>query len=362
MKTIILSILILIISFRLSAQTDFRELTFGRALEQAKTEKKLVFVDCYTSWCGPCKIMANTILNQPGLGKFMNEHFVCVKYDLEKGEGPALAKKYEVSVFPTFLLLCPDGRVQHKIIGGSETAEAFQQAVEKGLNERTANGRLGAMYLAGNRNLDFMVQYIQSLLEMFETDKAARVSAELLASLDDEEKTTASYWFIYEHAALTPVGSANMNFLLAHLKQFMKNVGKEKVNQKLSAVYESRLVDILRGKDKSTGLEEVLKMEQSLQPFDLEGKERLNDYISLVKMRFTGTPEQQLAECERVFPKLTEAQWEAIYFNIASKLKQNLTRDQRKRLIELSKQLRAGMTNERFIPGMDQFISIELNR
>lgn len=362
MKIIILPILIVILSFRVSAQTEFRNLSFEEALDQAKTEQKLLFVDCYTSWCGPCKMMANTILNQPELGKFMNEHFVCVKYDLEKGEGPALAQKYEVSVYPTFLLLQPDGRVQHKIIGGSETVEAFQQAVEQGLKEETANGRLENLYLAGNRDLDLMTRYIQSLLNLYEIQKAGRVSAELLGSLEDEERTTASYWFIYEHADLTPVGSVNMNFLLAHLELFIKNNGQEKVNRKLSAVYETRLVDILRGKDKTSGLEDVIKIVQSLQPYDLPGKELLNDYISLVKTRLTGTPEQQLTECERVFPKLAEAQWEAIYFNIASKLQPSLDKAQRKRLIVLSEKLRAGMKNERFIPAMDQFISSELKK
>ena len=42
----------------MSAQTSFQELTLEKALEQAKVENKYVFIDCYTSWCGPCKMMA----------------------------------------------------------------------------------------------------------------------------------------------------------------------------------------------------------------------------------------------------------------------------------------------------------------
>lgn len=35
----------------------FRDLAFNEALAQAKAEDKLVFMDCYTSGCGPCKVM-----------------------------------------------------------------------------------------------------------------------------------------------------------------------------------------------------------------------------------------------------------------------------------------------------------------
>ena len=63
------------------AQTNFEELTLAKALEKAKAENKLVFVDCYTSWCGPCKYMLNNVFVLPEVGAFFNEHFVNVKYD-----------------------------------------------------------------------------------------------------------------------------------------------------------------------------------------------------------------------------------------------------------------------------------------
>ena len=44
----------------------FEDLTFKEALAKAKAENKLVFMDCYTSWCGPCKKMLNTVLFSKG--------------------------------------------------------------------------------------------------------------------------------------------------------------------------------------------------------------------------------------------------------------------------------------------------------
>ncbi|MSA64173.1 DUF255 domain-containing protein, partial [Odoribacter splanchnicus] len=93
---------------RVAAQgVEFRDLTFGQALEQARTENKLVFMDCYTSWCGPCKNMLKNVFTLPEAGEFMNAHFVCVKYDMEKGEGIGLKKQFAVRAFPTFFIIRP---------------------------------------------------------------------------------------------------------------------------------------------------------------------------------------------------------------------------------------------------------------
>ena len=92
------------------AQTNFEELTLAKALEKAKAENKLVFVDTYTSWCMPCKYMANTIFPKPEMGEYLNPRFICVKYNTEEGEGAEIMKRYEISAFPTFLILNTEAR------------------------------------------------------------------------------------------------------------------------------------------------------------------------------------------------------------------------------------------------------------
>ena len=75
----------------------FDEGTFEEALAKAKKEGKMVFVDCYTSWCGPCKRMAQQVFPMAEVGEAMNGRFVCLMRDMEKGEGVELAKRYRVS-------------------------------------------------------------------------------------------------------------------------------------------------------------------------------------------------------------------------------------------------------------------------
>ena len=87
MKRIIM-LLFVVMSLGITANAQegvkFEELTFKEALAKAKAENKLVFMDCYTSWCAPCKRMLNTVFVTKEAGDFFNPRFVSVKYDMEK--------------------------------------------------------------------------------------------------------------------------------------------------------------------------------------------------------------------------------------------------------------------------------------
>ena len=120
------------------AQTNFQDISFSEALKKAKEENKMVFVDCYTSWCGPCKYMADKVFPQKKLGKYLNDRFVSLKINAEQGEGVDIASKYSVSAYPTFLILKTDGTLIYRIVGGTEGADEFISKVEEGFGEKSA--------------------------------------------------------------------------------------------------------------------------------------------------------------------------------------------------------------------------------
>ena len=82
---------------------DFKELTMQEALTLAEKEKKMVFVDFYTTWCGPCKMMSSEVFTREQVGAYFNREFVNLKVDAEKGEGVELAKKYGGDESPAFV-------------------------------------------------------------------------------------------------------------------------------------------------------------------------------------------------------------------------------------------------------------------
>lgn len=68
---------------------------WDEVLQEAKKQNRLIFMDCYTVWCGPCKGLSQDIFPQKQVGDFFNAHFVNVKYDMEKGDGKMLREKYK---------------------------------------------------------------------------------------------------------------------------------------------------------------------------------------------------------------------------------------------------------------------------
>jgi thioredoxin 1 len=91
--------------------------TFKEALTKAKAEHKNVFMDAYTTWCGPCKMMKQNTFPDPLVGKIFNKKFVSIAIDMEAGEGIELAQKYQVQGYPTLLFLDSDGNILKNELG-----------------------------------------------------------------------------------------------------------------------------------------------------------------------------------------------------------------------------------------------------
>jgi thioredoxin-related protein len=79
-------VLVLLFSFSPNSESSVQWLTFEQALERAKTEKRPIFIDVYTDWCGWCKVMDKNTFNDPEVSKLLNTKFYAVKFDAEQRE------------------------------------------------------------------------------------------------------------------------------------------------------------------------------------------------------------------------------------------------------------------------------------
>lgn len=77
-------------------------------VQKAKAENKLIFMDAYTVWCGPCKALQARVFPDKQLGEYFNSNFVNAKIDMERGEGPTLASKFKVRAYPTLFFIDPN--------------------------------------------------------------------------------------------------------------------------------------------------------------------------------------------------------------------------------------------------------------
>ena len=84
---------------------NFRPLSYTEAIELAAKENKMVFIDFYTTWCGPCKRMSKEVFSQQEVGEYFNRTFISLKLDAEKENGLELAKKYAVLL--SWLMIMP---------------------------------------------------------------------------------------------------------------------------------------------------------------------------------------------------------------------------------------------------------------
>ena len=252
---------------------------------------------------------------------------------MEKGEGPELVKRYGIRAFPTFLILRPDGSVYHKLLGSGE-ADAFLKRVQEGMKEENSTGYLDRLYEEGNRDKAFLSRYIQSLLSIYEESKAKDVSNVLLGLLDESEKVDSSYWFVFESPALTKKGTDQFKYLIDHREEFIQSLGKQKVDDKLYAVYYNQLSYILKGYDKKSTVEEVVNMKNEIRPFKLEKRKELSACIDIAEAYMKKDLKRLYTCCKKGFKLFHDDEAMNIAFPVLKYLKtERLQEDELQKLV-----------------------------
>ncbi len=71
-------------------------LSWEEAIELSKKEKKKIFVDVYTDWCGWCKRMDATTFQEKHIAEYINENYHPVKFNAEQKESITInGKEYK---------------------------------------------------------------------------------------------------------------------------------------------------------------------------------------------------------------------------------------------------------------------------
>lgn len=99
------------------------------ALAKAKKANKVVFIDFYTTWCAPCRVMEESVFRDEDVANYLNDNCISIRVNAEKGKGPDRKLEYAVDAYPTMLVYNPNGdEVARK--QGSLGIEAFKEFIK----------------------------------------------------------------------------------------------------------------------------------------------------------------------------------------------------------------------------------------
>jgi len=330
MKSLISIVAFLMLSFTAFCQggVNFESITFDEALAKAKAENKLVFMDCYTAWCGPCKYMAEQVFPQEKAGKFFNPKFICVKFDMEKGEGVKLARRYGINAYPTFLIIRPDGSMQDKTVG-SDDLESFIRRIEKGLDEKNTLDYQNKMYEKGKLNKKQLITYQIALNNAGEREQSLKVGEELEKKLKDKDRMQKEYWPLLTRCTY---GSKNFQLVLNNLTTFNKNIGKEEVDRYLHDCYFMAIDYALRDNAQEPG-QALEKLHQELDKLDFEGKDQVINKLELIQARTEQNVDKIIALAKKNVESKNQDVWSIL--NALDVISNKVTKEETNRVLEL---------------------------
>ncbi len=214
---------------------EFFHGSFEEALEEAKKQEKLIFVDAYTTWCGPCKRMARNVFPLSEVGEFYNANFINLKLDMEKPAGISFGQKYPVSAYPTFYYIDEKGETVLQTKGG-RTAEDFVALGQSAVGKVDRSVDYVEAYENGDRSPELVYNYVKAL------NKAGKPSLKIANDYIRSQKdlsTPDNLKFLLE--ATTQADSRIFDLMIQHRPAIEKLASKEAVQIKIEKACQKTL-------------------------------------------------------------------------------------------------------------------------
>lgn len=226
---LLLCAIALLLPLGMTAQSgiQFQDKNWETLLAQAKKENKIIFVDAYAVWCGPCKWMAANAFPDEAVGDFFNKQFINAKIDMEKGEGIDIAETYEVQAYPTLLFVNGDGELVHKGVGARD-AEGLLALGKSASDPTTQLLSLTKRFEAGERDAAFMKTYLTTLNECG-MEGTEDVAIAYLDQLSKDELLQSDNMMLMAENISSPEGKY-FDFMIVNKAAFIEEFGEEEIN------------------------------------------------------------------------------------------------------------------------------------
>ncbi|MFR3332328.1 MAG: thioredoxin family protein, partial [Odoribacter splanchnicus] len=285
-------------------------------------ENTLVFIDFYTSWCGPCKMMMKDVFPQKLVGDYLNERFVCIKLDAEK-EGKELTKRYQVKAYPTFVGVDPDGKEVMRKVGMAQ-ANDFIGEIDRQIDPEKSPARLKQRYESGERTPDLIAAYAGLKISEAragrqrdeEKEKEAfELVGDYFKGLKKAERLAPENLFIYTDYTDSPLDEM-AQYMITHRDEFAAQL-KPQITKRIAQLFQREVADYLTCGDhcKAENWPVVWKQIGEL------GLNRDSGYTAASKMiesHAKGDMNAYLAVCEKEYANLTRDQQSVLITRFSS--------------------------------------------
>lgn len=272
----IFTVSLILFSFTINAQDKgiiFTTNKWDEVIKQAKKEKKIIFVDAYTTWCGPCKQMANTTFKDSIVGKLFNDNFISLQIDMEKEEGFAFGKKYPVTAYPTIFFIDKDGKVMKKAVGAIGSTQIITMA--KLVIDPTSSEtyKLKKKYDKGDKSYENMSAYLDAAMaESVDPDEIIvnkYLNETPKDSIFNEMPFTVFYLFIHRLD-----NEYSINFAKNYETATM--IWGENASNKANELINEGVSEVLAGKEKRQYIYDFIKILKA------NNEEEYNDFKKLI--------------------------------------------------------------------------------
>ncbi len=271
---------------------QFEHGTWQEIKAKAARERKLIFLDAYTSWCGPCKWMTANVFTDNAVADYFNEHFVNAKIDMEVGEGKEIAKVFKVNAYPSLIFADADGAMVHRGVGARPATE-FIDFGKDALSPDKAYGALVKKYESGACDAAFMIKYLNATANAgMDTKAAARA---YFATQKESDLISRDNWGITCNF-LSDVYGREFKYLLANRSTFEKKYGKDTVSMFLYKVYTDACNGIIF--NKSADPKKYLELKQEIKKTNFLRRNELLLTTDLSYYRMQGDWSKYIATAE----------------------------------------------------------------
>lgn len=219
-----------------------RKISLADAKKAASREHKLIFMAIGTSWCGPCKHMEQNVFTNDSVSNYYNTHFVCIKLDLEHGEGIEIGNRFHITSVPCYIFLDSTDNLAYKM-SSAMSADLFLAHARRA-NDPNRNLLYYAQHFEEKQNnLRFIENYLD-LLYMAGLD--SKKVLERYLSLQQDSLISAKNWTILRKHA-KDIYSPEFAFLVKNQKAYATKVSNEEevtdvLNRRIEKEFE-RIID-----------------------------------------------------------------------------------------------------------------------